>query len=265
MLLPRLRRPRLLFAEWGYELREFRLPGDGRVQFAQWRHPRDRIVTITQAEVDGLRQFISAGDFAIDVGAHSGDTTVPMALAAGPTGYVLALEPNRHVFKVLQANAALNPDRTRIEARCLAATAEDGDFDFSYGDASYCNGGFPSRWRNPLKRRYPLKVSGRNLLRLLREELAEWLPKLRYLKVDAEGFDRHILATVRPVLEERRPVVRTEVFRGLSRHERFALFDLLTDCGYRIHRFEDGAEPVGWLLARAQMTQERHFDIVAMP
>jgi FkbM family methyltransferase len=265
MPLPRLRRPRLPFAEWGHEIREFHLPADGVVQFAQWRHPRDRILTITQAEVDGLRQFIAPGDFAIDVGAHSGDTTVPMALAAGAAGCVLALEPNRHVFKILEANAGLNPDCTHIVPGCLAATEEEGDFVFSYGDASYCNGGVSPRRRNPLKRRYPLKVVGRNLLRLLQEEFAEWLPKLRYVKVDAEGFDRQILQTIRPLLKRQRPVVRTEVFRHLSRHERFALFDLLTDCGYRLHRFEGAAEPLGRLLSRAQMTQERHFDMLAIP
>jgi FkbM family methyltransferase len=265
MPLPRLRRPRLPFAEWGHELREFHLPADGLVQYAQWRHPRDRILTITQAEVDGLRQFIAPGDFAIDVGAHSGDTTVPMALAAGATGCVLALEPNRHVFQILEVNAGLNSDRTHIIPRCLAATEDDGDFVFTYGDASFCNGGAPPRRRNPLKRRYPLKVAGRNLLRLLQEEFSEWLPKLRYVKVDAEGFDRRILQSIRPVLEGQRPVVRTEVFCRLSRHERFALFDLLTNCGYRLHRFEGGAEPLGRLLSHAQMTQERHFDVLALP
>jgi FkbM family methyltransferase len=265
MPLPRLRRPRLPFAEWGYELREFQLEADGRVHFAQWRHPRDRRLTITQEDVDELRQFIRPGDFAIDVGAHSGDTTVPIALAAGSTGCVLALEPNPHVFKILEANAGLNRDRTCIVPRCLAATAEDGDFVFSYGDASYCNGGMAARRRNPLKRRYPLKVSGRNLLRLLRAEFAGWLPKLRYIKVDAEGFDRRILETIRPLLEERLPMVRCEVFRGLSRGERFALFDLLKDCGYGLHRYESGAEPRGRLLSRDDMSRERHFDVLALP
>ena len=34
------------------------------------------------------------------IGAHIGDTTLPIALAAGKKGFVLALEPNPYVFHV---------------------------------------------------------------------------------------------------------------------------------------------------------------------
>ena len=70
-------------------------------------HPYDMPKSITQPAVDAIRQFVSPGDFVIDIGAHSGDTTVPMALAAGQGGCTLALEPNRYVFKVLAANVTL--------------------------------------------------------------------------------------------------------------------------------------------------------------
>src|SRR5262245_27638099 len=95
------RRQKLPFTEFGRELRTFDLADDGRVEFAQWLHPFDRPTVISQASVDGVRRFVQPGDFAIDIGAHSGDTTVPMALAAGSTGCTLALEPNPHVFKIL--------------------------------------------------------------------------------------------------------------------------------------------------------------------
>ena len=68
---------------------------------------------------------------------------------------------------------------------------------------------------------------------MLRTEFADWLPKLSYIKVDAEGYDRAILASILPILRERRPVIRTEVFRKLVASERYALFDLLADAGYR--------------------------------
>ena len=49
-----------------------------------------------------------------------------LALAAGRAGCVLALEPNRYAFDILAANARLNPDATRIEPRCCAATPPPG-------------------------------------------------------------------------------------------------------------------------------------------
>jgi FkbM family methyltransferase len=268
MSLQRLfrRRKRVPFAEYGYEVRQFQLPSDGLIEYAQWLHPYETPKLISQQSVDAVRQFVSAGDFVIDIGAHSGDTTVPMALAAGPGGCTLALEPNPHVFRVLGANAALNRSKTNIVARCLAATENDGQFVFHYSDAAFCNGGFKSQQRWLLyRRKYPLTVEGQNLLHMLRNEFAAWLPKLTYIKVDAEGYDRAILASILPILRERQPIIRTEVFRKLVAAERFALFDLLTDAGYRIHRYRDEAEPLGEIIRRRDMTQHKHFDILAVP
>lgn len=260
------RRQQLPFTEFGHERRAFDLADDGRVEFAQWLHPFDRPTFIAQASVDGIRRFVKPGDFAIDIGAHTGDTTVPMALAAGPTGCTLALEPNPHVFKILAANAALNRDKTNIVPNCFAATERDGKFVFHYSDASYCNGGFKSQQRWWFyRRRHPLVVDGRNLLRVLQSEFAEWLPKLTYLKVDAEGYDRAILASLLPVIKARRPVIRTEVFRKLIAPERYALHDLLTRAGYRLHRYLEGSDPQGVLITRADMLRRKHFDILAVP
>jgi FkbM family methyltransferase len=260
------RRPRVPFAHWGHDIREFALDREGVVRFAQWRHPRVSQQLILQEEIDGLRQFIRPGDFAIDVGAHTGDTTVPMALAASPSGCVLALEPNPHVFKVLEVNAALNPAAARIVPECVAATEDDGAYVFHYGDASFCNGGQPGRWRrSPFRRRYPLSVVGRNLLRLLRSEYADHLPRLSYVKVDAEGHDRAILESILPILRQRRPVIRTEVFRKLKRYDRHVLYELLTGNGYEVFRYQAGPNPQGARLHRDQMTAEKHFDVVAIP
>src|ERR1043165_5951042 len=141
MPLPRLLRPRkrIPFADYGYEMRQLQLPRDGLIDYAHWLHPSNSPTDFTQQAVDALRQFVSPGDFVVDIGAYSGDTTVPMALAAGPGGCTLALEPNPHVFKVLAANAPLNRGKTNIVPRCLAATQNDGQFVFHYCDAAFRN------------------------------------------------------------------------------------------------------------------------------
>jgi FkbM family methyltransferase len=260
------RRPKVQFAEFGHQLSQFDLQKDGRVQYAQWLHPRNPHQVIEQEQVDALRQFIKPGDFVIDIGAYCGDTGVPMALAAGATGCTLALEPNPYVFKVLQANAALNRDKTNIVPRNSAATEADGEFVFHYSDAGFCNGGFKSqqRWRL-YKRRYPLTVRGQNLLHILRTEFAKWLPKLTYVKVDAEGYDRAVLASILPVLREQKPVIRSEVFRKLVAKERYALHELLAELGYSVHRYTDSGELVGEKLECRDMTKFKHFDILALP
>ena len=252
--------------EFGYQIKSFDLPQDGTIKYAQWQHPKETSKSITQPMVDAVRQFVSEGDMVIDIGGHTGDTTVPMALAAGPTGMTLALEPNRYVFKILSKNASLNSEKTHIEAKNFAATAEDGHFTFHYTDGMYCNGGFKTEQKWPLfRRRHPLKVEGRNLDYILRTEYASWLSKFTYLKVDAEGYDLKILTTLRPVLEECRPVIRCEVFRKLVGSERFALHDFFTGLGYDVVRYMGIEEAPGAPVSRNDMTETKHFDILALP
>src|SRR5437899_6017398 len=108
---------------FGFEIRTFDLRTEGRVEYAQWLHPRESEKQITQEMVDELRRFLSPGDVAIDIGAHTGDSTLPIALAVGGAGCVLALEPNKYVFPVLQKNVfvGLKGDRksTRLNSSHL--------------------------------------------------------------------------------------------------------------------------------------------------
>ena len=68
MSLQRLlhRRQRISFADYGFEVRQFDLPREGLVEYAQWLHPYDMPKRISQQAVDSLRVLISPGDFVID-------------------------------------------------------------------------------------------------------------------------------------------------------------------------------------------------------
>lgn len=61
-----------------------------------------------QAKLDLLLSMVGEGDVVVDVGAHIGTHTVSLAQAVGPTGAVVAIEPQRLLFQTLCANAALN-------------------------------------------------------------------------------------------------------------------------------------------------------------
>ena len=113
---------RRVFSEYGYEVKTFSLPGLGQVQYAQWLHPLEGSKEITTRQLDFFKSHLKPGGLAIDIGAHTGDTTVPMALAVGKDGLVLGLEPNGYVFKILKKNAELNPQLTHIVPLPFAAT-----------------------------------------------------------------------------------------------------------------------------------------------
>ncbi len=76
---------------YGYRIKKFELPVDGSIFYAQWLHPKETEKTFEQDSIGELRKFLAPGDVAIDIGAHTGDTAIPMALAVGETGCILAL------------------------------------------------------------------------------------------------------------------------------------------------------------------------------
>jgi FkbM family methyltransferase len=59
-------------------------------------------------EVRLLQSALFPGAVAVDAGANIGALTIPMAQVVGPTGAVLAFEPQRFMYYNLVANVALN-------------------------------------------------------------------------------------------------------------------------------------------------------------
>lgn len=251
-----------------FEIREFVLDGEAPVRFAQWLHPsaRRRPTRITPAMLAALREFLRPGDFAIDVGAHGGDSTLPIALAVGSSGIVLALEPNPFAFHVLVANAGLNPRRTNIHAECFAATATDGEFVFHYSDAGFCNGGLHEGLnRMRIAHFFDLPVRGRNLPRFLEEQYVTDLPRLRYIKLDTEGNDTAVLETLRPLLQRHRPYLRTEVYKHATKDQRETQLRLLEELGYQLHLLANEETYRGERIGVADAMRWDHFDVFAVP
>ncbi|MDE0959606.1 MAG: FkbM family methyltransferase [Planctomycetota bacterium] len=252
--------------KYSHDVIDYDLPVDGMVQYAQWRHPAESTKAVRQDEITELRSFLNPGDVAIDIGAHTGDTALPMALATGPEGCVLALEPNPYVYKVLEINSKLNQQRGHIIPLMFAATPEDGDFDFEYSDEGYCNGGLHvgiSKWRHG--HAFKLKVTGKHLPTYLAEHYPDLIDKIRFIKVDAEGFDAQILRSMQPLIKKTRPFIKAEVFKLTTRPQREQLFDFLDALKYQVHRVIDCLNYRGPILGRGDLMQVAHYDVFCDP
>ena len=237
----------------------------GPIRFARWLHPGERPKTVTQESIGALHAFLQEGDVAIDIGAHTGDSTLPMALAVGPTGTVFALEPNPYVFKVLEINARLNPLATHIVPLMFAATPGDGEFEFEYSDEGYCNGGFHSvsAWKHG--HFIKLRVQGRNLLEYLRRTAPELLPRVRFVKIDTEGFDREVAKSLVDLLKTARPFLKTEIYKHMPAADRAGYFDDLRALGYRLFKCGDADYRGEELRSADDLSKWRHFDVFAIP
>ena len=226
--------------EYPNSIIKFDLERDGVIEFAKWENPLAIAINITQSDVDFFRKFIKKGDFVIDIGANIGDTTVPMALAAGKEGATLGFDPNPYVYKILEANAALNPDKTNIIPVCSAISTEEEEFYFISSEASFANGGIsPTRESNHGKFVYPHKVKGVNLLDFLKKNYKELLERLSFIKIDIEGYDKEILKSISDLIAELKPVIVAESFGKSSDEAKMELFEQISIHGYDLFYFED--------------------------
>ena len=249
---------------YGYTLRTFELPKDGAVHYAQWLHPSETLKVIRQDAVDELRRYIGPGDMAMDIGAHTGDSTLAIALAAGASGLVLALEPNPYVFPILERNASLNTGKTNIAPFKIAAMPEGGEYEFEYSDSGFCNGGLHknvSKWRHG--HAFALKVRGEHLPAFFASQLRD--RHLRYLKVDAEGYDAEILQSLRMVLLTHAPYVRAEIYKLTSPQQREQLIDFLRRLGYDVFHVDSESHYEGEEVTRENVMAWRHYDIFCLP
>jgi FkbM family methyltransferase len=254
------------FHEYGYDIKTFEVEGIGKVEYAQWQHPFEQPKSITTSNVNFYKKLAKRGGMIVDVGAHTGDTTVPMALAVGKEGLVVALEPNKYVYKILEKNASLNRNHTNIVPLCFAATKEDGDVVFNYSDASFNNGGFLSEIHAKNHHHdYTLTVTGKNLEKYLSNNFSQQLPNLELLKVDAEGYDKEILKTIPNILDRYKPNLMVECYKRLDENERHELFDIINGHGYNLYyleNFEENGNKV--LVERKNMTDRKHFEMLAV-
>jgi FkbM family methyltransferase len=251
---------------YGFEIRRFDLPREGRVEFAQWLHPRESTPKITQEMVDELRTFLSPGDVAIDIGAYTGDSTLPIALAVGGAGCVLALEPNKYVFPILKKNAELNRGKTNIFPLMFAATPEDAELEFQYSDSGYCNGGrFEgiSKWRHA--HAFMLMVQGKNLPSFLTVAHPQLIPRIRYIKIDAEGQDYVILQSLSDLISRYKPFLKVEIFSRLNSEQRRMLYQWIAGHGYKMHKIESEVNYKGELVKEDDLSRWRHFDVFCFP
>ncbi|MEG4862378.1 MULTISPECIES: FkbM family methyltransferase [unclassified Microcoleus] len=215
----------------------------GQFIYAEWNHPNEISRDWAASALYCLKtvrwgQYILPGTIAIDIGAHSGDTALPMALLTGSTGRVLAFEPNPYVYEILKFNQYLNRNSLNIEIFDLAIMEKEGTYEFTYGDSECCNGGYDDLfgWNttNPNVRVIPVK--GVNLATFLQaqfgQEYDNILKRLSFIKIDCEGYDKEVIKTLKPIIDVAKPALFVEWFVNFNQEQTDDLFQSIHSLGY---------------------------------
>lgn len=137
-----------------------------------------------------IRAAIQPGMTMADIGANFGYYTLLASGWVGPSGRVLAVEANPHLFALLQKSVAVNGYGLRTSLHNLAAHAETGELYLQFSH-DYSGGGRVSDVGAAAAVRVPAAP-----LDLL---LADW-PALNVLKIDVEGAEPNVIAGARSVI-----------------------------------------------------------------
>ncbi|MDB5223966.1 MAG: FkbM family methyltransferase [Chitinophagaceae bacterium] len=236
----RRKKARRVTQEYPAKIDLFDLKDEGKIDFANWDNPLYTPIVISQKMVDFFKQFIKKGDLVIDIGANIGDTTVPMALAAGPAGIALGFDPNPYVYKILEINATLNKEKQTIVPLPYAITVKEEEFYYVSSEASFSNGGIAttkdSRHGNFYHHE---KIKGINLKAFLEENYSDKISGLSFIKIDTEGYDKEIIKSISDLLATYKPTIVAESFGKSTNDEKLELYDVIEKLGYELFYFED--------------------------
>jgi len=146
-----------------------------------------------------ILRTLKPGDFAIDVGANIGVFTIMMAQLVGPTGKVLASEPDPDNLAFLRKNIELN-NLTNVEVidQPFWSTIEEVTFykcaDSDGGHALWDPGLYA--WNEETRALKPAPIQ--MLSTTLANEIARIGRRCSFVKVDTEGADEKILSGLGP-------------------------------------------------------------------
>lgn len=181
----------------------------------------------SEHEVEIIGQMLKPGDVVVEVGANVGAITLPMARMVGPTGQVIAFEPQRPLFQCLAGTIALN-SLLNVDCREAACGPVDGvswlpRIDYTAPDN---NLGAAHLISPDAGDGVQVNVVAIDSLRL---------PRLDFLKLDCEGYEKSVLDGATETIERCRPILFVEDDREGARAELYAKIGAL---GYTAHRVE---------------------------
>lgn len=191
-------------------------------KYSHWEHPwlhEPSLLDVKHCERIGA--MARPGTVAIDIGAFTGDTTLPIAANCDRC---YAFEPNPNVLPVLEANVKQNP-HLDIVVLPVAVAPSTQPMTFYYNPV---NGG---AFRCPeCKHVEPVTVWAVPLESVLATH--DEKRQISLIKIDTEGFDLPILESIVPVIEAHQPALVVEEFPFQTPSYKKELWALLRELGY---------------------------------
>jgi FkbM family methyltransferase len=203
---------------------------------------RDKI----EREFEHIERFVEPDAVFIDIGANTGIYTMKVAKHLAGTGVVIAVEPFAEMAGQLASTVAANRF-SNVRIRNYAVSDGFGPTDF------WLNNDQPNSFS---LNRYNAtrKVS---VLRVTLDQICDWeqIDRLDYVKVDAEGAEKGIVAGGSQSIQRYLPIIQVEG-ESIEMLRDFGYFECKADSSNNIvyiHRQNskiEEAQRLGWKISR---------------
>ena len=152
--------------------------------------------------------IIRKGDVVIDVGANVGYFTKLFSDLVGPSGEVHAFEPLPSTFDLLSRNVRKFPAHRNVSLNCLALGDQNQKTILYVPDRDHVQAAL-TRHRDGSWIRNQIRAVNVEMIRL--DRYAERLPKIDFVKCDAEGAELLVLRGGESTLRRCRPKMFLEI------------------------------------------------------
>jgi FkbM family methyltransferase len=171
-------------------------------------------------EVELWRKLIKSGDTAIDIGANIGTLTVAMAALVGPEGRVIAFEPQPENYELLRRNVE-QYNQIAVEIHDCALGHEPGTVNVpDLNELGFKNYGGIAVGR------------GKNVVAVKTLDDVLKGDRVDFIKIDVEGYEKHVLLGVRDSIAKWRPILYCEYHPEQPGED---LLGLIRSLGYRVY------------------------------
>lgn len=206
--------------------------------------------------------LLRSGDACVDVGAHVGRHTLPLARCVGPRGRIFAFEPIPAIAAQLRAKIEASPSLSslvELHQCALADTIGETDFVLVHEAPGY-SGLRPRHYDAPVTTE-TIRVDVRRL-----DDLMNGMSPVRFIKIDCEGAELRVLRGATRLLVRDRPIVSFECGNAsLESYDYDAgdIFDFLDACGYEIQSIRrERLDRAAFVEASAK---QDYWDYIAFP
>lgn len=188
----------------------------------------------SELEAAYLRRLVPLGGVVLQAGAHIGSLTIPLAHAIGPTGMLVAFEPQRLAYQCLVANVALQ-SLEHVVCENAAVGAERAAAFIAHND--------PYQHFNTGGVRLNESAEGQTVRVVAWDQYCD-PPRLDLIHADVESMEAEVIRGSEQLICKHRPALYVECIDDDKRPE---LVGLMRSLGYTVwHHKPPMYNPLNW-------------------